>query len=58
MLACLMATYVHSGFNFSNKDADAPAASPFDASGNPKINVDWDFVHRWSIFPTWWPSVM
>lgn len=39
---------LHSGFNFSNKDADAPAASPFDASGNPKINVDWDFVHRWS----------
>ena len=39
---------LHSGFNFSNKDADAPTASPFDASGNPKINVDWDFVHRWS----------
>lgn len=39
---------LHSGFNFTNKDADAPTASPFDASGNPKINVDWDFVHRWS----------
>ncbi len=39
---------VHSGFNFSNNDADAPSASPFDASGNPKINQDWDFIHRWS----------
>ena len=39
---------IHSGFNFSNRDADAPSASPFDASGNPKINQDWDFIHRWS----------
>lgn len=39
---------LHSGFNFTNKDADAPTASPYDASGNPKINQDWDFVHRWS----------
>ncbi|MCU6435709.1 alpha amylase C-terminal domain-containing protein [Undibacterium sp. Jales W-56] len=39
---------VHSGFRFSNKDQNAPAASPYDASGNPKINVDWDFIHRWS----------
>ncbi|MFZ6749198.1 alpha-amylase family glycosyl hydrolase [Undibacterium sp. Ren11W] len=39
---------VHSGFNFSNKESDAPAASPFDSSGNPKINQDWDFIHRWS----------
>ncbi|MBI3712826.1 MAG: alpha amylase C-terminal domain-containing protein [Burkholderiales bacterium] len=39
---------IHSGFNFTNRDADAPTASPFDASGNPKINQDWDFIHRWS----------
>ncbi|MBC3882636.1 alpha amylase C-terminal domain-containing protein [Undibacterium sp. LX40W] len=39
---------MHSGFNFTNRDADAPTASPFDAAGNPKINQDWDFVHRWS----------
>ncbi|MEB0031881.1 alpha-amylase family glycosyl hydrolase [Undibacterium sp. RTI2.1] len=39
---------IHSGFRFSNKDQNAPSASPFDASGNPKINVDWDFIHRWS----------
>lgn len=38
---------IHSGFNFTNRDADAPTASPYDASGNPKINQDWDFVHRW-----------
>lgn len=39
---------LHSGFNFSNKDQDRPAASPFDANGNPLINQSWDFVHRWS----------
>jgi alpha-amylase len=39
---------VHSGFRFANKDDDRPAASPFDASGKPIINVAWDFVHRWS----------
>jgi alpha-amylase len=39
---------IHSGFNFTNRDNDAPSASPFDASGNPKINQDWDFIHRWS----------
>ena len=39
---------VHSGFNFTHRDNDAPSASPFDASGNPKINQDWDFIHRWS----------
>ncbi len=39
---------LHSGFNFTNRDADAPTASPFDAAGNPKINQEWDFVHRWS----------
>lgn len=38
---------MHSGFNFHNKDEDAPTASPFDAGGNPKINQDWDFIHRW-----------
>lgn len=39
---------IHSGFSFSNRDNDAPSVSPFDASGNPKINQDWDFIHRWS----------
>lgn len=39
---------VHSGFNFTSNDADAPTASPFDASGNPLINQSWDFIHRWS----------
>jgi alpha-amylase len=39
---------IHSGFNFTNQDADSPTASPFDASGNPKINQEWDFIHRWS----------
>ena len=41
-------TQVHSGFKFSNTDQDRPSASPFDASGNPLINVNWDFAHRWS----------
>jgi alpha-amylase len=39
---------LHSGFVFTNKDQDAPTASPYDASGNPLINQSWDFVHRWS----------
>lgn len=39
---------IHSGFNFTNRDADAPTDSPFDSSGNPKINQEWDFIHRWS----------
>ncbi|MBI3231043.1 MAG: alpha-amylase Aml, partial [Burkholderiales bacterium] len=39
---------LHSGFVFTNKDQDAPSASPFDANGNPLINQSWDFVHRWS----------
>jgi alpha-amylase len=39
---------VHSGFKFTVKDADRPSASPFDANGNPLINVNWDFIHRWS----------
>jgi alpha-amylase len=29
-------------------DQDAPAASPYDAAGNPVIMRDWDFVHRWA----------
>ncbi len=39
---------LHSGFRFSNKDQNSPSASPFDANGNPQINVNWDFIHRWS----------
>ena len=39
---------LHSGFRFTNKDQTSPSASPFDASGNPQINVNWDFIHRWS----------
>jgi alpha-amylase len=38
---------VHSGFKFTVRDQDRPSASPFDASGNPQINVNWDFIHRW-----------
>lgn len=39
---------IHSGFRFVDITQDAPSGSPYDASGNPKINVEWDFVHRWS----------
>jgi alpha-amylase len=39
---------LHSGFRFTNKDAAPPSASPFDASGNPLINQQWDFIHRWT----------
>ncbi len=39
---------LHSGFNFRNKDDDRPTASPYAAGGVPKINVEWDFVHRWA----------
>lgn len=39
---------LHSGFRFTNKDQTSPSASPFDANGNPQINVNWDFIHRWS----------
>jgi alpha-amylase len=39
---------VHSGFIFTDTNADAPAASPFDANGNPLINQQWDFIHRWA----------
>ncbi len=38
---------VHSGYYFSNKDADAPRSSPFDANGNP-VTTEWDFIHRWA----------
>ena len=38
---------LHSGFRFTNKDQTSPSASPFDGSGNPLINVNWDFIHRW-----------
>jgi alpha-amylase len=38
---------LHSGFRFTNKDADKPTASPY-SSGVPQINVNWDFIHRWS----------
>ena len=38
---------LHSGFRFTHKDQTSPSASPFDASGAPRINVDWDFIHRW-----------
>ncbi len=39
---------VHSGFRFSGFDQGPPASSPYDASGNARINVEWDFIHRWS----------
>lgn len=39
---------LHSGFHFKNKDDDRPTASPYAAGGVPRINVDWDFVHRWT----------
>jgi alpha-amylase len=38
---------LHSGFRFTNADGDRPAASPY-LNGVPQINVNWDFVHRWS----------
>lgn len=39
---------LHSGFRFTSYDQAPPSASPFDASGNPLINQNWDFIHRWS----------
>ncbi|MEN9866886.1 MAG: hypothetical protein RL748_2476 [Pseudomonadota bacterium] len=41
-------TQLASGFKFSSRDQDHPNVSPFDANGNPQINVAWDFIHRWS----------
>ena len=39
-------------FSFASADRNAPAASPYDASGNPLIMAAWDFVHRWpDIYP-------
>lgn len=38
---------LHSGIRFRNTNDDRPTASPY-AAGVPQINVDWDFVHRWS----------
>ena len=38
---------LHSGFRFRSTNDDRPTASPY-AAGVPQINVDWDFVHRWS----------
>lgn len=38
---------LHSGFRFSNQDQDRPGASPY-AGGVAQINVNWDFIHRWS----------
>jgi alpha-amylase len=38
---------LHSGFRFTSTDADRPTASPY-LNGQPQINVNWDFVHRWS----------
>ncbi len=38
---------LHSGFRFSNQDQDRPGASPY-SGGVAQINVNWDFIHRWS----------
>ncbi len=37
---------VHSGFNFTNTDQDAPAQSAFGTDGQPVQDGSWDFVHR------------
>lgn len=42
------AAQLHSGFRFTSYDQAPPSASPFDANGNPVINQQWDFIHRWS----------
>ena len=42
------AAQLHSGFRFTSYDQGPPSASPFDASGAPLINQQWDFIHRWS----------
>lgn len=42
------AAQVHSGFRFTSKDQGPPSASPFDANGQPLINQQWDFIHRWT----------
>ena len=39
-------------FTFNNTGVNAPAASPYDAQGNARVMVDWDFVHRWpDVYP-------
>lgn len=38
---------LHSGYRFSGFDQDRPSASPY-SNGVAQINVNWDFVHRWS----------
>ncbi len=39
-------------FSFDNTGVNAPAASPYDAKGDPLIMVAWDFVHRWpDVYP-------
>jgi alpha-amylase len=39
-------------FSFSDTDANAPSASPYDSNGNAIIMGQWDFVHRWAdIYP-------
>lgn len=38
---------LHSGFRFRNKDDDRPTVGPY-SGGVAQINVNWDFVHRWS----------
>lgn len=39
---------VHSGFRFTSTEQGPPSASPFDANGQPLINQQWDFIHRWT----------
>ena len=39
---------IQSGFNFNDNNAGPPSDSPYDASGNARINQSWDFIHRWS----------
>jgi alpha-amylase len=38
---------LHSGFRFTSTDQDRPTASPY-SNGQPQINVQWDFIHRWA----------
>jgi alpha-amylase len=38
---------LHSGYRFNGFDTDRPSASPY-VNGVAQINVNWDFVHRWS----------
>ncbi len=39
---------IHSGYRFTGFDQGPPSSSPFDGNGNARINVEWDFIHRWS----------